>query len=117
MRRTSLRRISARRLEETSLYLYRRKQFLLAHPYCQVWLAEHGVDEATAIRDLGFVRLDGPSGPAMVVPLSTEIHHQNKRRGADLLDTSFWLAVAQNAHRRIEANKAWARTAGFLLDF
>jgi hypothetical protein len=34
MRRTTLRRISARRLAETSLYHYRRKQFLLAHPYC-----------------------------------------------------------------------------------
>ena len=117
MRRTSLRRISARRLEETSLYHYRRKQFLLAHPYCQVWLAEHGIDEATAIRDLGFVRLAGPSGPATVVPLSTEIHHRNKRRGADLLDQKHWLAVSTDAHRRIEANKAWARAEGFLLDF
>ena len=117
MRRTTLRRISARRLEETSLYHYRRKQFLLAHPYCQVWLAEHGVDEATAIHDFGFIRLDGPSGPATVVPLSTEIHHQNKRRGADLLDQQFWMAVSRDGHEQIEANKAWARAQGYLLDF
>ena len=117
MNRAPLRRISARRLEETSLYQYRRAQFLLAHPYCQVWLAEHGVDEATAIRDLGIVRLDGPSNPAMVVPLSTEIHHQNKRRGVDLLEPRFWLAVSRDAHRRIEENKAWARAQGYLLDF
>jgi hypothetical protein len=51
------------------------------------------------------------------VPLSTEIHHKNKRRGADLLEPHFWLAVSQDAHRRIEENKAWARAECYLLDF
>ena len=114
MNRSPLRRISARRLEETWLYQYRRKGFLMAHPYCQLWLAEQGIAEADAIRQGGCVEINGMVAS---IPLSTEIHHKNKRRGADLLDTSFWLAVAQNSHRRIEANKAWARTAGFLVDF
>ena len=117
MNRSPLRRISARRLEETWLYCYRRKQFLLAHPYCQVWLAEHGVVEAEAIRAGGQVRPNGPEGPLSVVPLAIQIHHANKRRGADLLDQHYWLAVSREAHEQIESNKAWARAQGYLLDF
>jgi hypothetical protein len=114
MNRSSLRRLSARRLVENRLYQYRRKLFLLAHPYCQVWCAEHGVAEEVAIRQGGRLPLDG----AMVsVPLSTEIHHVNKRRGADLLDPRFWLAVSAEAHRRIEDHKDWARARGYLRDF
>lgn len=115
MRRTPLRRISNRRLVETSLYHYRIGQFLLAHSYCQVWLAEHGVAEEEAIRHGGMVVL--PNGEKAVVPLATQVHHVNKRRGADLLDQNFWLAVSAEAHRRIEESKAWARAQGFLLDF
>ena len=117
MKRTALRRISVRRLAETSLYHYRRKQFLLAHPYCQVWLAEHGIVEAEAMRAGGQVRFEGPDGPRSLIPLATEIHHRNKRRGADLLDQRGWLAVAREAHERIESNKAWARAQGYLCDF
>lgn len=114
MKRSNLRRISVRRLEETSLYQYRRKQFLLAHPYCQVWLAEHGVAEALALQAGGRVQLDGVTA---FVPLSTQIHHKNKRRGSDLLDQQFWMAVSREGHEQIEANKAWARAQGYLLDF
>lgn len=114
MNRTPLRRISARRLEETRWYHYRRRQFLLAHPYCQVWLAEHGIAEDVAQRQRGRVQFDGA---IVSVPLATEIHHQNKRRGVDLLEQRYWMAVSRDAHERIEGNKAWARAQGFLLDF
>ena len=114
MNRAPLRRISARRLEENSLYRYRRTQFLLAHPYCQVWLAEQGIAEMDAVRQHGRVQRGGFT---VSIPLSTEIHHVNKRRGADLLDSRFWLAVSTGAHRQIESNKAWARAQGYLLDF
>lgn len=114
MNRTPLRRISARRLGENWLYQYRRKEFLSAHPYCQVWLAEHGLAEADVIRRGGRVAFDGVVSTA---PLATEIHHKNKRRGADLLDSQYWLAVSQVGHRRIEENKTWARAQGYILDF
>jgi len=114
MIRTPLRRISARRLTETTLYRYRRTQFLLAHPYCQVWLVEQGIAETDAVRLHGRVQLGGVT---VSIPLSTEIHHVNKRRGTDLFDPRFWLAVSPGAHRQIESNKAWARAQGYLLDF
>ncbi len=114
MNRAPLRRISARRLEETSIYRCRRIQFLRAHPYCQVWLAEQGIAETDALLQNGRVQLNGVQ---VSIPLSTEIHHVNKRRGADLLDSRFWLAVSSQAHRQIETNKAWARAQGYLRDF
>ena len=115
MKRTRLRRISERRLRETELYRYRVRQFLLAHPYCQVWLAEHGVVEAEAIRVGGTITLADCS--VVLVPLATEVHHRNKRRGDDLLDARFWLAVSREAHRQIEERKQAARAAGYLLNF
>jgi hypothetical protein len=51
------------------------------------------------------------------VPLATQVHHRNKRRGADLLDQTEWLAVSASAHHRIENDKAWARAQGYLLNF
>ncbi len=50
-------------------------------------------------------------------PRSTEIHHTNKRRGEMLNDETHWLAVCRANHERIENDKAWARRAGFLLNF
>ncbi len=114
MKRTTLRRVSMRRLSELSLYHYRRKLFLRAHPYCQVWLAEHGVQEETAIRQGGRVEC---GGVMEIIPLSTEIHHKNKRRGGDLLDQDYWMAVSLDAHRGIEGNKAWARALGYSSNF
>jgi hypothetical protein len=114
MRRSALRRISGRRLMETSFYRYRRHQFLLAHPYCQVWLAENGVAEEDAIRLEGQAVINGVT---VSIPLATEIHHKNKRRGDDLLDQEHWMAVSEDAHHRIESDKAWARAMNFLLPF
>lgn len=115
MKRTRLNRISPRRLLETNLYQYRIRQFLLLHPYCQVWLAENNILESDAIQAGGVVVL--ANGPRVSVPLSTQVHHKDKRRGADLLDQSHWLAVSAAYHRRIEDNKDWARIHGYLLDF
>jgi len=110
-----LKPMSDRRLLDSPLYRYRRQQFLLLHPYCQVWLAEHHLTEDEAKQQQGLVRL--PDQSTVSVPLATEIHHRNKRRGADLLDQSEWLAVSREAHARIEGHKTWARAHGYLRDF
>lgn len=115
MKRSPLKRLSDRRLVETDLYRYRIKRFLLDHPYCQAWLAEHGVSEEIALTQNGVVTLT--NGIRVSIPLATEVHHKNKRRGADLLDQTHWLAVSTPYHRQIEENKAWARAQGYLLHF
>lgn len=116
VRRTPLRRVSFRRLQQLRLYWVRRARFLRAHPYCQLWLKEHGVDEAEAIRQRGCLRLGAPRR-LVFVPRSATVHHRNKRRGARLLDEREWRAVGWSGHRAIEDHKAWARGRGFLKPF
>lgn len=115
MKRSALNPMSPRRLRESQLYHYRAREFLLRHPYCQVWLAEHQLAEEVVKAQQGTATL--PDGSRVAVPLSTEVHHRNKRRGADLLDQSEWLAVSREAHERIENNKFWARARGYLRSF
>ncbi len=115
VRHTPLRRVSLRRLEQLRSYAARRAQFLRDHPYCQLWLAEHGVDEARTIRERGVLPFGGQ--PRVQVPRSATVHHRNKRRGGRLLDEREWLAVSWTGHRRIEDHKAWARDRGFLKSF
>jgi len=109
--------VSAHRASDMQLYDVERQRFLSEHPYCQLWLRENGIEEETAIRNQGKVRLQEPDGPAVLVPLATEIHHMNKRRARMLLDTRHWMAVSSEAHKRIESRKDWARASGYLLEF
>ncbi len=115
MKRTALRRLSPRRLLETDLYRFRARQFLLKHPYCQVWLAEHALTETTLIATGGTITR--PDQPPLIAPLATQVHHRNKRRGADLLDETEWLAVSASAHTHLETHKSWARARSYLRDF
>lgn len=115
LKRTPLRKASERRLIELGYYAERHRRFLLQHPYCQVWLAEHGVAEEAVIAAGGLVRLR-PGEELTAVPLATQVHHQNKRRFEMLIDERFWLAVSREAHERIERNKGWARASGYLRD-
>ena len=109
--------LSAHRATDVGLYDVQRRRFLSEHPYCQLWLFEHGIAEELAIRNQGNVRLHGPDSPLVPVPLATEVHHKNKRRAEMLLDIRYWMAVSSEAHRKIESHKGWARAAGYLLEF
>lgn len=115
-RQSPLRRVSPRRREQLRLYELRRPGFLREHPYCQLWLAEHGVREDHAIRQRGLLRF-GPGLPPIFVPRSSTVHHYAKRRGARLLDERFWMAVSWPGHRAIENDKQWARQRGYLAPF
>ena len=44
---------------------------------------------------------------------ATEIHHKKGRTGSNFLDTSTWLAVSRNGHRKIEENPEWAKENGY----
>ena len=78
------------------------------HPICQVWLQEHGWLEKVPFfyqRDTGWFRANESDSKIQAskdeliakynAPLSTEIHHVNKRRGEMLNDERFWLAVCR----------------------
>ena len=114
-RRSPIRRISVRRASELGVYRLRHALFLEAHPFCQLFLAEHGIEERLVIAQNGFVRL--PGGRLIRVPRASMVHHRNKRRGSRLLDESEWIAVSFSGHERIERRKRWARRTGFLRNF
>ena len=115
-RRTPLRRRSPRRRQEDGVYALRQALFLAEHPWCQGWLAERGLTEADLRRGGGLIRVADHTG-LVKPPASTVVHHRNKRRGARLNDTRFWMALSGPFHARVEANKGWARARGYLLPF
>lgn len=117
VRRTPLKRVSAKRAKEGRIYAERRKLFLAAHPWCQIWLAENGVEEKDVLRHgIAYVRhpiLTHISTPEQA-PRSTEIHHRLKR-GKNYLNEASWMAVSREMHEKVEQNKSWARQRGYLV--
>lgn len=112
-------RITPKRKAELAEYRKRRKAFLEAHPIDQIWLVENGWTEignalfqkGNQIRNADFLVVQ------FNAPRSDQIHHKNKRRGAMLNQTQFWLALGRKNHERVEASKTWARANGYLLNF
>lgn len=116
LKKTRIPRVSQKRKREMVEYAKKRKAFLEAHPWCQVWLTENGVDENKVAPhgvayvqhpDIRWVSLPRP------VPRSTEIHHR-AGRGKNYLNEATWLAVSSEMHRRIHENPSWARAKGYL---
>ena len=125
-----LRRVSKKRARQNRIYDKKRVAFLAMHPICQVWLQEHGWLEKVPFfhqRDTVWFRANESGSKIQAskdeliarynAPLSTEIHHVNKRRGEMLNDERYWLAVCRENHDKIEGNKRWARERGYLTDF
>lgn len=82
-----MRRMSVKRQKETKKYLSVREQYLKRYPVCEV-CAENP---------------------------SVEIHHK-KGRGVLLAQDRYFAAVCRECHEKIEWNRRWARTEGWLLD-
>lgn len=127
MKRSPIRRMSAKRAAESKAYTFARSQFLAEHPLCQVTLREAGIPEEVAlnawrhvINERGGVSPVGLrifwDGKIVAISRSHQIHHRNKRNGTRLTDARWFLAVSLVKHDEIENNKTWARTRGYLLD-
>lgn len=82
-----LKQMSDRRKKENASYTSLRKEFLDAHPKCDVCR----------------------------VSQSTEVHHMGRRYGKWLCDIRFFLATCRTCHLKIENYGEWARSMGFLL--
>ena len=105
-------RQSSRRKVEQRQYAKQRAAYLIAHPYCQAWIAMHGMDENDVVANSGYQKY---CDYGHLVPRSTSIHHRNKRTGSRLLDERWWMAVCDYSHHEIEERKEWARQEGYLL--
>lgn len=80
--------VSKKLAENLALYKPIRLQFLFNHPVCQA-------------------NLPGCTKE------STQVHHKVGRQGALLLDTTHFLAVCYNCHRKIEDAPEMAKELGF----
>jgi len=88
MRRTPLRRVSAKRRKLLSLYSDLRKTYLQSNEVCEVCKENE----------------------------ATDIHHKLPLgRGGKLNDTSIFLAVCRVCHDHIHSNPKWAEEKGYLL--
>lgn len=110
----SIARVTPERADERREYNRLREEYLRAHPYCQIWIAERGLDEAEVIATLGYATTGFSFWKGERVPLSTQIHHRNKCRRARLTDFRFVMAASQKWHDEVENRKSWARDRGYL---
>jgi len=120
-RKKRMKAVSRKRIKINKEYSRLRAEFLLKYPYCQFFLAEHGLSEKDVHDVTGRGPVIGyvdPSNPFRMVeervPLATDIHHR-KGRGRYLLDTSTWMTVSRDAHRWIHDNPKEAMGKGYLL--
>lgn len=109
LKRTPLARVSKKRAKEMRTYSKLRKEFLEAHPWCQVWLKENGFIESNAYMMLAYA-----GTIQRECPPACDIHHAAGRSGSNYLDTSTWMACSREGHRKIHDNPKWAREMGFL---
>lgn len=114
-RRTRLAKVSPRRKGELREYHEKAAAYLAAHPFCQIYIAMHGLLESEVIAQAGAVYV-AAYGAVRQVPVATEIHHRNKRDGARLTDERWFLAASRPRHELVEGFKTWARKTGFLLE-
>ena len=110
MKKTALRKVSLKRRKINQEYARLQKEFLAAHPFCQVFLHKRGIHEAYLLVCFRF----GIGPRISKIPASTEIHHK-KGRGKYLLDTSTWMAVSRDAHLWIHDNPKEARELGYII--
>lgn len=103
---------SVKRAAQSRKYNVEKALYLQEHPFCQIFIARHGLDEDEVKRENGLLRRGGHT---IVVPIATQIHHRNKRDGERLLDQRWWMSACQMQHDYVEANKSRSRELGLLL--
>lgn len=111
-----IRKVSVKRRRLNDEYRELRTEFLREHPYCQWFMAEHGIDEQVAISNMGLVlhKMNGVF-EYVNVPKSTQIHHKRGRVGQLLLDIRYFLAVSDEAHRIIHHDTKTSYEKGYMM--
>ena len=104
-----MRRVSKVRARQRRAYGEARKRYLAEHPYCQITIFLHSLDEADTIKN------GGHSSKGIIIPKATQIHHRNKCNGPRLLDERWWISSCDDEHWHVENHKDWARQNGLLV--
>lgn len=90
LKRTPIRRVSAKLSKELKRYYVLRQEFLVENPMCSVAIS----------KDCSV--------------WASQIHHK-LRRGKYLNDTSTWMSLCWRCHEWIEAHGKYARKMGWIL--
>lgn len=116
MRRAPIRRVSKKRSSALGVYAKLRKLYLLAHPWCQIYMKRCGIDEAVVKAHNGvYPEVDSNGITHWIrVPFATTIHHTKKPKQTYLNDVATWLSGSWVQHEWVENNKAEARKLGLL---
>lgn len=109
--RMRIRKVSPKRAKENRKYTLARLRYLSEHPYCQIFIRRHGLDEYYVFRNGGVVY---SRGYWLAVPKATEIHHSKKPKCKYLLDESTWFSCCREQHEWVENHKSEARQLGLL---
>ena len=100
MKRTPLRRVSAKRAEQDKIYFARLPSWKKENPKCAACIfVRDAIDDIPIFRE----------------PNKTRDCHHMMGRGKYYLDESTWIPVCRRCHRYIEDNKNWAREKKFIL--
>jgi len=90
LKRTPMKKVSTRQAKRLRTYRQLRRLYLDQHPFCEVCKTAH----------------------------ATDIHHkgdgEGPKRGSNTNKVEHWMAVCRPCHDRIENNKSWARSQGYL---
>jgi hypothetical protein len=111
-KRRRIPRAKPERRRQRADYDAQRKDYLQAHPFCQIWIARYGLREAQVIAADGRATIHGVPCRA---PRADQIHHRNKCYGARLTDERWWMGACLDQHEWVEGDKFTARATGFLL--
>lgn len=123
MKRTRIKSCSLHHRSELAEYRIESPKYLDAHPWCEIFLAEHGL-LLSDVSESGWADIRSPEekrdgvcvGRRVHVPRSIEVHHRNGRNGRErLLNQAFWMAVHRSSHNHIKDHQSWARRRGYLL--
>ena len=109
-------KVTKKRADANREYTKLRKDFLVLHPYCQITMRFHNLDEQEVIKSDGYAIVLTPAGQKITikVPRSNQVHHTKKPKCKYLNDVSTWLAASPIGHEWVESNKKEARKLGLL---
>ncbi len=86
MKRTPLRKVSKRRMEERKIYLKMRTEFLGENPVCQICETRRAQD----------------------------VHHVFGRHNGNMLKAETFMAVCRLCHDKVHREPKWAEANGYL---
>ena len=84
-KKPGIKKMSAKRAKQNTIYLQKRNAFLKLYPICQ----------------------------CCNIKQSTEIHHKKGRLGELLMDETQFFAICRDCHQWAETHPEWAKKHGF----